>query len=374
MVGLIYVRRRQHLDRLKKKMAAMRSRSATPSRQPFMKNGEPPSSNPFIIADSSSPASHITQQHQDFVKSTRRSSTPSPYNKSEIEMGSYNSPLNHLEQNQPPLHSTTNTSSSSSSSPQRQPNNHPLQDSKESYLKLHKPVTRSDIQEAAHYIQYAEAIYGLPLYMLGNFTRGLQHLLCPESCISACRPPIAQTVAESVMTHLGRPGWPFCCISERPPRNRHTDLIAISLDNGLFRSPYMIALDHDMRSVVVAIRGTLSTADVLVDLNCDLATIQIPARIQHGTNEEPLGLGVQNNGMMVQEMISIKTHSGMLMTAGNIRDEIMGLLEELVKNPNGQYYGYKLIVCGHSLGAVSFKQLFFFFFFFLCLCLLAPLV
>ncbi len=95
--------------------------------------------------------------------------------------------------------------------------------------------------------------------MLSNFTRGLQYFFCTN--IPFFKPPPPSSIIESVQTHLGRPGWPFCCISERLPRNRHQDLVAMSIDNGVFRSPYMVALDHDVKSIVVAIRGTLSTAD-----------------------------------------------------------------------------------------------------------------
>ncbi|KAJ3112317.1 hypothetical protein HDU96_004691 [Phlyctochytrium bullatum] len=192
-------------------------------------------------------------------------------------------------------------------------------------------VTPEEIMEIAYYVQYAEAIYGLPLFMLTNFFAGLKFLLCPTRTCCGLGPPHSQTLVESVQTHLGRPGWPFCCIPERPPRHRPSDLLALSLDNGLFRSPYIVALDHEKQAVVVAVRGTLSTADVLVDLNCDLATIHVPWG---------------ESGQMVS-----RTHSGMLITASNIRDEISGLLEELVLNPSSRYYNYKLVVCGHSLGA-----------------------
>ncbi|KAI8853421.1 hypothetical protein BC829DRAFT_413907 [Chytridium lagenaria] len=196
------------------------------------------------------------------------------------------------------------------------------------FFTILQEVQLEELDDIVHFVQYAEAIYGLPLYMLTNFFSGLKYLLCPSGVCYG--PPIAQSLLDSVRTHLGRPGWPFCCIPERPPTHRHTDLIALSLDNGIFRSPYIIALDHDKKAVVVAIRGTLSTADVLVDLNCDLATIQVPWE---------------------GRTINAKTHAGMLMTAGNIRDEISGLLDELLLSPNSQYTDYRLVVCGHSLGA-----------------------
>ncbi|KAJ3270031.1 hypothetical protein HDU76_011228, partial [Blyttiomyces sp. JEL0837] len=87
--------------------------------------------------------------------------------------------------------------------------------------------------------------------------------------------------------------------------------------------------------VVVAIRGTLSTADVLVDLNCDLTTLQVPSL----------------DGGQPTSSVPIRTHSGMLMTAGNIRDEIAGLLDELLLNPTSLFKEYRLVICGHSLGA-----------------------
>ena len=102
----------------------------------------------------------------------------------------------------------------------------------------------------------------------------------------------------------------------------------------------MVALDHEFKAVVVAIRGTLSTADVLVDLNCTLATFHVPV--------------VDNLGTVSGTTVPLKTHSGMLMTASNIRDEIAGLLEELLLNPHSNYKNYRLVICGHSLGAVSF--------------------
>ncbi|KAJ3417339.1 hypothetical protein HDV05_004804 [Chytridiales sp. JEL 0842] len=347
MVGLIYVRRRQHLTRMyEKRERQWANKQKTIAHQPVRNDTGSSSSSsavtePHTISsadevESFSSSTPLTPQktQNEFAYSTRRSSTPTPVPaaiKTSIEM--------------------SRMSGSGSGSGDK--TNSPTV-SKEAFLNLGQPVSSTDLEEVAYYIQYAEAIYGLPLYMLGNFTRGLQHLLCPSaSLLSCCRPPAAQSVIESVTTHLGSPGWPFCCISERAPRDRHSDLVALSLDNGIFRSPYMIALDHDMGAVVVAVRGTLSTADVLVDLNCDLATVQIPARFHPSSpkNMHPEDGEVGNDAAMGGEMMPIKTHAGMLMTAGNIRDEILGVLEELVKNPEGQYYGYKLIVCGHSLGA-----------------------
>ncbi|KAJ3264488.1 hypothetical protein HDU77_008349 [Chytriomyces hyalinus] len=207
-------------------------------------------------------------------------------------------------------------------------------------LATHAEFT-TEIREIIHFSEYAEAIYGLPLHMitnLSNFTRGLRMLCIPEACWPShdTTPAHLGRVVDNVRNHLGQPGWPFCCVQERAPRDRHGDLVAISLENGLFRSPYLVCLDHEMRQVVVAIRGTMSTADVLVDLNCDLVNLTIPQETPEGAPAEP---------------IRTKTHNGMLQTAMHIKQDITGLLEGLVMDPESEYRQYGIVVCGHSLGA-----------------------
>jgi hypothetical protein len=51
---------------------------------------------------------------------------------------------------------------------------------------------------------------------------------------------------------------------------KKTDLLLhFSPSNYLFQAPYMVSIDHDWNSIVIAIRGTYSTADILVDLSID---------------------------------------------------------------------------------------------------------
>ncbi|KAJ3197543.1 hypothetical protein HK101_002846 [Irineochytrium annulatum] len=305
LVGLLYVRRKQHLERARREERNRASLSRqSPSTSTLRSNHSSNVPSGVAVAriaedrdeDGEVAYANGVEAARQFSKASQRKPSPMPSSRRDGEI---------------PL---------MSAGPER-----------DGSVKSRPPVTKEELAEIVYYFQYAEAIYGLPLYMLSNFYVGVKYLLCPQFC----GPPSAQNVADSVRTHLGKPGWPFCCVVERPPRNRHTDLLAISLDNGIFRSPYIVALDHDKKAVVVAVRGTLSTADVLVDLNCDLSNIQLPPLTPGGPP------------------IAAKTHAGMLMTAGHIRDEIAGLLEELLKNPSSQYAGYSLVICGHSLGAVD---------------------
>jgi hypothetical protein len=43
-------------------------------------------------------------------------------------------------------------------------------------------------------------------------------------------------------------------------------IVFATFENTLYRTPYLVALDHPRRAVVVAVRGTLSLGDALVDM------------------------------------------------------------------------------------------------------------
>ncbi|KAI9090173.1 hypothetical protein DFS34DRAFT_597695 [Phlyctochytrium arcticum] len=190
----------------------------------------------------------------------------------------------------------------------------------------HIPASFDDIEEFAYFYQYAEAIYGLPLFMWTNFSRGVFHLLCPwrrdppKTAIAAIQTFTATTCIPCLP--------PSTTLSDRLP---HADLVYLSLNGGLFRTPFSICFDHHRRTIVISVRGTLSTADVLVDLSCDLAEVDV------------LGL---------PPGVKAQTHSGMLRTARNVRDEIerSGVLKRLLLEESSAYVGYGLICCGHSLG------------------------
>ncbi|KAJ3328403.1 hypothetical protein HDU76_010021 [Blyttiomyces sp. JEL0837] len=146
-------------------------------------------------------------------------------------------------------------------------------------------VTREEIDDILHFARYAEVIYE------------------PE---------------ELIAMHIE---------SER--------LFRHSPDNALFKSPYLIVHDPDADSLVIAIRGTFSAADVLVDLKFDLAELQLP------------DLKAKYPG------VEHWAHSGFLRSAENIVKEIreLNILDPLLKDENSEFYDCGLVVTGHSLGA-----------------------
>ncbi|KAJ3180858.1 hypothetical protein HDU85_003943 [Gaertneriomyces sp. JEL0708] len=187
-------------------------------------------------------------------------------------------------------------------------------------------VSDEQLRDITHFFQYAECIYGLPLFMFTNMARGLKHLLCPWA-----RP--TPTTAVAAIRTFTAPSFIPCVPAATPLQEQlpHADIVYVSLKGGLFRTPFVICYDHPRQAVVVAVRGTLSTADILVDLNCDLVEIEVPR------------LG--NPSMKAY------THAGMWKTARNVLEEIdsAGVLAGIFSEAN-TYKSYRLLCVGHSLG------------------------
>ena len=109
-------------------------------------------------------------------------------------------------------------------------------------------------------------------------------------------------------------------------------LLYFSPLNDMYQSPYMISIDHDWTTIVIAIRGTYSAADLLVDLRLDTAILD--SDLPDGGKK-------------------YRVHAGFMKTAKNIVKDIVkqGILEKAAK---GKVKEYNVVVCGHSLGAVCF--------------------
>ncbi|KAI9203524.1 Alpha/Beta hydrolase protein [Polychytrium aggregatum] len=143
----------------------------------------------------------------------------------------------------------------------------------------HGPITKSDIPDVLYFARYAELVY--------NHQE-------------------AKAIAPILLIHFNEA-------------------------NNLFKSPYMIIFDHEWQCVVIAIRGTYSITDILVDMHFAEAPLDIP--------ELPEG----KHGC----------HPGMLRTSLNILEDITkeDRLRKILLDPDSEYSHYNLVVTGHSLGA-----------------------
>ncbi|KAJ3127951.1 hypothetical protein HK098_005464 [Nowakowskiella sp. JEL0407] len=117
------------------------------------------------------------------------------------------------------------------------------------------------------------------------------------------------------------------------------ELIKVSLQNDLYKPPFVVVFDHDVEVIVVSIRGTYSLADIFSDFKMDLKGVWIEELRNAG------GGGVGNGALQ-------SVHDGMLKSAENVLSEIdVDKLKKLLLDPESAYCGYRLVVCGHSLGA-----------------------
>ena len=103
------------------------------------------------------------------------------------------------------------------------------------------------------------------------------------------------------------------------------DLIYVTFKNDLYQTPFMVCLDHNKQTVVIAIRGTLSTHDVMSDLNANPNPIDLPAFPDFHVHR-----GMYHCFKWVLEQLS--------------KENLLSIAFERCPN-------YKLVVTGHSLGS-----------------------
>ncbi|XP_072916246.1 diacylglycerol lipase-beta [Hemitrygon akajei] len=175
-----------------------------------------------------------------------------------------------------------------------------------------------ELENAAHYMQFAAAIYGWPLYIFSHLLTGVCKLNPDCSCCRRQVPEHDIVGGDCLNCH-------FQSILQTTGLQSR-DFIHISLHNKIYEIPFFVALDHKKETVVVAVRGTLSLEDALTDLCTDCETVNVS-----GVTGESLA------------------HKGILQAATYIYKKLMnnGILSEaFAVAPE-----YKLVVTGHSLGA-----------------------
>jgi hypothetical protein len=210
----------------------------------------------------------------------------------------------------------------------RQKSPHFFQESQE------KPCIE-DLEYIRYYFQYAEAIYGFPLFIFSDFSSGLTHFIKYHLCCCLSHSDVELDELYHIQTHMPTACSCCGCFSNRSliePSRTDSPILFFSTDNSVFKLPYLVFLDKTRKVLVIAIRGTMSATDVLVDLNC---------------NPVPLPVNDQRDSI-------IYTHEGMLQSAITIFHELAS------RNILGSVFSvdhqkdYQIICCGHSLGSVSF--------------------
>ncbi len=177
----------------------------------------------------------------------------------------------------------------------------------------------------AHFMAYAGAAYGYTWYLMRNTAVNLwrmyPHLHCCACCCTCVQEEGLVIEADNCLQ---------CNTAALRAMLPHLDgdsLVHISFRNKMAQVPYFVAVDHELRKIVVSIRGTLSLEDTLTDL---CAT-------------------PESMGSFHDSLSGHVVHSGMFQAAKYVYDE---LRSKNILNKTFSYYDdYELVVTGHSLGA-----------------------
>ncbi|XP_071812700.1 diacylglycerol lipase-alpha-like isoform X3 [Apostichopus japonicus] len=192
------------------------------------------------------------------------------------------------------------------------------------YLDFTKEDDCSILSELHHYWKYAIASYGCSGYaMLHGSFKCLKLLSCRSSCITS----------QQRGDQTGR--VQACCqcnytalleLSGLDPN----DIVFGTFHSAVWETPFFVALDHEHKKVILAIRGTSSVSDIVTDLCAD--TCPIP---MEGCPPGFLG------------------HKGMIAAAVYIKDKLQdeAILTQAFSCLPVDSDDYELLIVGHSLGA-----------------------
>ncbi|CAB4483666.1 unnamed protein product [Rhizophagus irregularis] len=100
-----------------------------------------------------------------------------------------------------------------------------------------------------------------------------------------------------------------------------------------YQPSYFIIRDHTTESIILALRGTMSIHDLIVDLTCEYEDFQFPEDIQRGVETKH------------------KVHKGIFQVAKGLAEPGKSGVYEVIKRELEANEGYGLVLVGHSLGA-----------------------
>ncbi|XP_062516630.1 diacylglycerol lipase-beta-like isoform X1 [Corticium candelabrum] len=183
-------------------------------------------------------------------------------------------------------------------------------------------------RNSEYYFKYALAAYGWPLLLCMRIGTGLCRLAPNCRCCTCCRVHATpndhcvecNTAAVLCQTGLDR-----------------DDLIHVTYHNKPYQPPYFVAVDRVKRSIVIAIRGTMSANDCLTDLAADAVSLGDSDNQLHAHG------GIYKAAQYVKAQIEQeqgRSHEQ------SILQKAFGYAHRV--DPNTEY---KLVIIGHSLGA-----------------------
>nr|XP_027775557.2 sn1-specific diacylglycerol lipase beta [Marmota flaviventris] len=127
-----------------------------------------------------------------------------------------------------------------------------------------------ELENCHHYMQFAAAAYGWPLYIYRNPFTGLCKI--GGDCCRSRTTEYDLVGGDQLNCH-------FSSILQTT-RLQYRDFIHISFHDKVYELPFLVALDHRKEAVVVAVRGTMSLQDILTDLSAESESLHLEAKVQ----------------------------------------------------------------------------------------------
>lgn len=194
------------------------------------------------------------------------------------------------------------------------------------FLQLSSLEGRAEFEKIVHYMRFALAIYGWPMFVVSSTTAEACRLCPMLRCWKCC----STQTSEPEVVEDNCCGCNVAAMRRMVPAEEF-ELVYATYHVDVGETPFFVALDHKKRAVVISIRGTLSMKDVVTDLNAESEPIPMDE-----TREDWLG------------------HKGMVSAAEYIRRKLREdniLTRALTSDPTRGTQSYDLVLVGHSLGA-----------------------
>ncbi|XP_059484399.1 diacylglycerol lipase-alpha-like [Neocloeon triangulifer] len=191
---------------------------------------------------------------------------------------------------------------------------------------LDEPEESAQFRSVVHFMKFALGAYGWPMYVITHSACDTCRL-CSKLRCSCCR-RVPPSTSSAVLEDTSCLECNVAALRAQVEVGQ-VEVVFATYHVGIGQTAFFVALDFDRRAVVLSIRGTLSMADVLTDLNADAAPLPL-----HPPRDDWLA------------------HKGMVQAAVYVRDKIKeeGILARAF-DPSKGTDGFDLVVVGHSLGA-----------------------
>lgn len=208
-------------------------------------------------------------------------------------------------------------------------------------------VDAGTIQEAAWAMKFAFASYGMLLYLFAHGPAyGCLQVCCGRNCgllVGTAQGRKQRNKLDLRLMHnLNREA------TQQAAGLADRDLLDVRYEGEVPHVlPYFIAADEETKSVVLAIRGSLSLDDVIRDLLFEPASLDDWLAPGKSWDEPPPPL----TAATVHTQFA--AHAGILEAARATFIDIQEhhVLHDVLLDPGGRCHGWRLMLSGHSLGA-----------------------